>query len=510
MLRKLIYTILFCCAAFAPGADFVFAQTKPLDKTTIARFEKSIEAGKIEEIERPLLDFAVANPNNPQVLELLATVRFRQNRLPEATALYRRVLTLDASSASAKINLARIFHIAGQSEQAKRMLSGIAETSISDAALRLNLAATLLLIGEPQKALDAAEKLPLKIKTADALPIIAASYLELKDEQKLRDLLSLMKRAAVTNPALAVRCAEVLQTAGMNQEAVDLLRAAMTTTTNNYDLLIELAKFEIRAKEFASAKQYLARAAKSQPRSVKTFFVQALFEEAQGNSAAALELLKQARQIVPNSPEILSQFVIAAMRADQSRAAVEAAQILATLNPNEPEYLYLLGAASLQNGKIAQAQSNLQRLTELYPAHSRGCLAFGLTLAAQSDQLENARQQLLRCIEIDAGNVEARYQLGLSYKAQGETAKAVEYLEETIRAAPNYPDALRDLGAVYLQTGAEGKARVVLEKAVALAPNDADTHFQLSRLYNLTGETALAKKHLEIFQKLKNSTRNSM
>ncbi|MDQ3710660.1 MAG: tetratricopeptide repeat protein [Acidobacteriota bacterium] len=507
MFRKLVYLIFLVCPAFSSGSNPVFAQNKPFDKNAVARFEKSIEQGKIEEIERPLLDFAVANPNNTQVLELLAKVRFRQNRLSEAAALYKRILTLDANSASAKINLAGISYALKQPEESKRMLDGIAETSIFDPAIRLNLAAIFLLIGESQKALETTEKLPLKIKNADALPIIAASYLKLKNERKLRDLLPLMKRATVTNPVLAARCAEVLQTAGMNREAVDLLRSALVTAPNDYDILIALGTSEIGAKDFVSAKQHLTRAAKLQPRSVKTFFAQALLEEAQGNSLAALESLKQARLLVPSSPEILSQFVITAMRANQTRAAVEAAQILVESKPDEPEYLYLLGAAYLQSNNISEAQRNLQRLMELRPTDSRGCLALGLTRAAQPDQLENARKQLLHCIEIDAGNVEAKYQLGLSYKARGETAKAVEYLEETVKSAPNYTFALRDLGAVYLQSGAESQARVVLEKAVALAPDDADTHFQLSRLYNLIGESALAKKHLEMFQTLKNSPR---
>jgi len=500
---SLFYLILFFCLIILFDVSSAFAQKNQIAKNAVARFEKSIEQGKIEEIERSLLDFAVANPNNPQVLELLATVRFRQNRLSEATALYKRILTLDANSASAKINLARVLFVSRQADEARRLLADIAETSIADAGLRLNLAATFLLIGEPQKALDAAEKLSLKMKNADALPIIAASHLKLKNGQRVRDLLPLMKRAAMTNPLLAARCAEVLQDAGMYQEAVSLLRSALTIAPNNFDVLVLLAKFEISGQDKSSAQKHLSQAAKLQPRSAKLFFVQALFEEAQGHSAAALELLKQARQIAPNSPEILSQFVITAMRANQSRAAVEAAQILAESKPNEPEYLYLLGAASLQNGNTDQARRNLQRLVELYPAHSRGCLALGLTLATQNDQIENARKQLVHCIEIDAGNVEAKYQLGLSYKAQGETAKAVEYLEKTIKSAPNYAFALRDLGAVYLQSGAESEARIVLEKAVALAPDDADTHFQLSRLYNLIGETALAKKHLEMFQKLR-------
>ena len=89
-------------------------------------------------------------------------------------------------------------------------------------------------------------------------------------------------------------------------------------------------------------------------------------------------------------------------------------------------------------------------------------------------------------------------------------AKAVEYFEDTIKVSPNYANALRDLGAVYLQTGDEVKARPVLEKAASLNPNDAETHFQISRLYSLIGESALAKKHLEIFQKLRNPKKEGM
>jgi tetratricopeptide (TPR) repeat protein len=319
-----------------------------------------------------------------------------------------------------------------------------------------------------------------------------------------------MKRAGAVNPRLAVQCAEILQGAGIGKEAIGLLRSALTAAPNNYDILITLGKFEIAAAEIEAAKLHIGKASKMQPRSAKTFFAKALLEEAQGNQAAALELLKQARLSAPHSTEILSQFVITAMRLKQSKAAVEAAQILIDSRPDEPEYLYLFGAASLQNGNISQAQQYLQRLAELAPTHSRGCLALGLTLAAQSDRIENARRQLLQCIEFDANNFEAKYQIGLSYKTQGETVKAIQYLEETIKQAPNYAPALRDLGALYLQTGAERQARVVLEKAVALAPNDADAHFQLSRLYNLIGESALAKKHLELFQKLRNSASTSM
>ncbi|MDQ3178889.1 MAG: tetratricopeptide repeat protein, partial [Acidobacteriota bacterium] len=233
-------------------------------------------------------------------------------------------------------------------------------------------------------------------------------------------------------------------------------------------------------------------------------------ESEQANYSQSLDWLEKSLTIVPNSEKVLTQLVITAMRAKQTKKAVRAAEKLLESKPNEPEFLYLHGAASLQNNNFQTAEMSLNRFVELRPQDSRGCLALGLTYAAQPDKLQAARQKLEHCVEIDSRNFEANYQIGLSYKTQGENARAIEYLEEAIKTAPDYALALRDLGALYLQTGAENKARIVLEKSVTINPNDADTQFQLSRLYNLIGQADLAKKHLEIFQKLKNPNKSGM
>jgi tetratricopeptide (TPR) repeat protein len=233
-------------------------------------------------------------------------------------------------------------------------------------------------------------------------------------------------------------------------------------------------------------------------------------ESERGNPAQSLELLEKSLAANPNSAAILSQLVITAMRANQAGKAFRSAEKLLALKPDEPEFLYLHGAAALQNNNLPAAENSLNRFNVLRPQDARGCLALGLTFAAQTSKIEEARRQLKKCVEMNPNNFEANYQLGLSYKTQGETEKAIEHLEATIKTAPDYALALRDLGAVYLQSGAEAKARIVLEKSAVINPNDSDTHFQLSRLYNLIGEKDLAKKHLETFQKLKNPDKNGM
>ena len=80
------------------------------------------------------------------------------------------------------------------------------------------------------------------------------------------------------------------------------------------------------------------------------------------------------------------------MRAGKARAAVDAASILLTRKPGNAQYEYLFGAASLQNGDLAAAQSSLESFMQKRPTDSRGCLALGLVLAAQRDKIDAARR----------------------------------------------------------------------------------------------------------------------
>ena len=511
MLRKYFLFHIFTIGFLIFGvADVVSAQKIQTDKTALTKFEKSIEQGKYAEIERDLLNYVIANPTDAKGFELLAELRFAQDRLNEAKSLYQKTLSLDPNLTTAKISLAVVNFQTGNTGQALSALNEISGEEVSNDAVRLKLAQTFALVGDCQKALSAVEKLAVRTKNADALPLRALCYAQLGDKQAVGSLILPAKNLVKQTPAITLKFAEVLINAAMFQESADVLRSVVKLFPKNADALILLAKAEIYLNDTAPAKIHLDQAAKINPESPNLPYVKSLLESRRGNTAEALDLLEKSLKENPNSTELLRQIVIAAMRANQTGKAAKTAERLLELKPDEPEFLYLYGAASLQNNKLAAAESSLTKFLEMRPADSLGCLALGLTFAAQPAKTTEARQQLKHCVEIDPKNFEANFQLGLSYKTQGETEKAVEYFEAAIKDAPNYAPALRELGAVYLQSGAETKARTVLEKAFAIDPNDADTNFQLSRLYNLTGQTELAKKHLAIFQKLKNPKKDGM
>lgn len=493
---------LLACLLFLVPAQIVVAQKKG-SANVLTGFEKSIEQGKINEIERPLLDYARANPGNSRALELLARVRTIQGRTDEAKALYGRALSLDPTSATAKIGAARIAFMLGQKDEAQQLLGSIIQTSSLTASTKMELAAALFLVGKFREALAVIDQLPVDVRNTKALPLTGDIYIETARNQELIDLVPRMKSSSAEDPGLAMQNADVLRRAGLVKDAIVLLRAAVSKKANNAQLFISLARLEIQTRDITQANEHLRRAAGLDPSSAEVLSTQAALENARGNTGAALELMAKARQIAPSSSIVLADYVVLAMRAGKPQEAVDAAKVLLSSDPENPEYEYLLGAASLQNGNIATAQSSLERFMQKRPNDSRGCLALGLTLAAQRDQIDNARRQMNRCLEIDPANFEARYQLGLSYKAQGDNDRAIKYIEDVLKQAPDYAPALRDLGTLYLQAGAGTKARELLERAAAVDPQDADTHFQLSRLYNQSGETALARQHFEIFQKLR-------
>lgn len=498
-----ICVLLSCLAIWMSGQEITS------DKLTLARFEKHIADGKLSDIENDLLNYVIANPKDAKGFSLMAKLRLKQNRLSEAKSLSLKALTIRPEMLSAKLTLASAYFQLGETQQASALLDNISDSEIFDDILGLNLAQTYALVGNCAMALKTAEKLSLKIRDSDALPIRATCYLASGDNKKFDALIPLAKALTRRAPTVAVTFAEALSRAARYKEAADILRLVIAASPKNTDALLLLARSEVFLKDYANAKVHLDEIEKIRPSSSRMFFVKAILESEQGNNVRALDLLERSLVEDPNDTEVLGQFVVTAMRANQPGKAVRVAEKLTAQKPEDLESLYLYGAASLQNNDLENAEKALEKFLEARPMDSLGCLALGLTFAAQSDKLPQARRQLEKCLATNPDNFEAAYQLGLSYKTQGEATKAIEYLELAVKLSPDSALALRDLGAVYLQSGGETKARTVLEKSILLNPNDADTHFQLSRLYNLTGEPELAKKHLKIFQDL-SKAKNSL
>lgn len=92
--------------------------------------------------------------------------------------------------------------------------------------------------------------------------------------------------------------------------------------------------------------------------------------------------------------------------------------------------------------------------------------------------------------------------LGTDLLRHGKTAQATDCFRETIRIAPDYPDAHNNLGTACETSGNTAEAIEEFRIAASLNPKNPDIHFNLGLAYHLAGRTESAAAELRILQTL--------
>lgn len=179
------------------------------------------------------------------------------------------------------------------------------------------------------------------------------------------------------------------------------------------------------------------------------------------------------------------------------------------------------------------------KVVQWTPADVQGWYYLGRT-KYNENRFEEAIEAFRRCLQLDARNVKAEDNLGLSYAGLGRNdeaasayrtaiewqkdattkdpgpyldlgtllveaskpAEGLPYLLEAAELSPNDPKVHNQLGKAYLHTGQFAKAQAELEKAVALAPDSAPEHFMLGQIYHKEGMENKAKAEMARFTAL--------
>jgi tetratricopeptide (TPR) repeat protein len=185
-------------------------------------------------------------------------------------------------------------------------------------------------------------------------------------------------------------------------------------------------------------------------------------------------------------------------------------------------------------GDFIDADKWLTRSLELNPTDSDGWYQLGRT-KYNENRFPEAIDTFKKCLAIDATNVKAEENLGLSYAGLGDvpeaikayqtaidwqasfvgkdaeayfalgtllldqnrSADAIPVLIQATQIAPSVSQGHELLGKAYLQTQDLLKAQTELEEAVKLSPDTARLHYILGQVYRKEGLTAKAKAEFD-------------
>ena len=228
---------------------------------------------------------------------------------------------------------------------------------------------------------------------------------------------------------------------------------------------------------------------------------------------------------------------IAQIQTGQLPEAVKNLEAALAERPNDPDLLYYLGRASGLLAKqsvdtllaaypdsarahqamaenyfvlrrMEDSEKEYQEALRLRPGLPEAHLALGEVYAG-AFQWPKAEEQFRIQVNLQPGNAEAAYRLGEALLEQGKAHEARAELLRADRLLPDMPETLYSLGkAASLESdpAAAEKAWTKLlsiEKQSALA---AQAHFGLAGIYRKQGKTAEAKREMQEFEKLQNSS----
>jgi tetratricopeptide (TPR) repeat protein len=233
--------------------------------------------------------------------------------------------------------------------------------------------------------------------------------------------------------------------------------------------------------------------------SVQALLQRAHAQAARQDAAGAGASLQRARELAPNSEDVLlagAQFFLG------RRAPVPALRLLEPLtrmNPTVGQYRYLLGVALLQAGDAAGAVDALREAQRLERDRPRTLVALGLALNDRK-QFEEALPHLERALELEPSGVEALGALAEAEAGLGRAAAAEEHARRALALRADDALAALVLGSVHMQQERYAEARASLEKAIAALPDSAKAYYVLSLACTRLGDDAAARAALATYR----------
>jgi len=161
---------------------------------------------------------------------------------------------------------------------------------------------------------------------------------------------------------------------------------------------------------------------------------------------------------------------------------------------------WLNRAAALEEKQDWPAlQKHALAWTRAQPSNSMAWYSLGVVYRKQGETAKaiEAYQQALR---IDPQHADAWNNLGVAYRKQGETAKAIEAYQQALRIDPQHADAWNNLGVAYRKQGETAKAIEAYQQALRIDPQYADAWNNLGVAYAIQGNRS---KVIEVYQVLK-------
>ncbi len=489
----------------------------------------SFARGDLQLADEYLSRVVAAMPDSLQAVKVLGATRIKL-RQPQRAIEVLEPLATKTQDAQLMALLGSAYMLNGDQAKGQEWLNRAVDAAPDVAALRTQLALTMLAGGETDKAiseLQSAVDLGQGVLQADVLLVLA----HLKNKQ-FDAALKASKAMEERMPDSAIPynlTGLALLAKGDTDKAAERFKKALEVDPKFVTAELNLARIDVSTNDLQAAQGRYEQVLKQQPGQLAAMLGLAALAERRGDTGAMLSWLEKARDAnqqavqpglllarhylahqaplkalsaanalstrFPDNPQVLEILGRAQALAGESANAVRTFEQLSQLRPKDPETLYLLGGARWKAGDLSGARTAFGEAIEVKPDF------INARVALASLELQDGRPgealDLAKQLERDYVKSAVGYQIeGAVHLAQKEPGDAARAFAAAYERDKSSAAALR-LAHAYAQDNRRKDAIGVLEGWLAAQPDDTTAWGALALYYQLEGREADAIKAYE-------------
>jgi tetratricopeptide (TPR) repeat protein len=459
----------------------------------LQQIQQSLQQGNLPAATAELADAIRSFPTEPSLYNFQGVVEAQGSNYQAAETAFRKALQLSPRYTGAAVNLGRLYQ-ENLDQDPKALQKGIQlyqeilAYDPGNAEAQYQLAFLSLRNMQYLAALSGVGKLPqdlqqspqvLAVKTAALAGLgrraesnAVAGKLLVHPQLAAEDLLLVLPvLGKVNRPDLEKRFFDTLANRNLHSPA----------SLRQYGLFLE------REQDLPGARQALEKAVTAP---VQVSLLQDLARVAykQKDLKGALGYLAHARDIEPKNFNLHFFFGIICVEMELIIDANKSLEEAVKLAPENPFANYALGSVLMQSSDPRKGLPYVEKYCRLMPKDARGHLALGAAYFQVGD-VELASKELSPLANLPLTAAGANYYLARIAKLQGNQEEDYRLIQLSLKANPNFSDALVEMGQLEMRRKDYAAAGESLHRAVEIEPESFLGNLHLLRLYQATGDS---------------------
>jgi tetratricopeptide (TPR) repeat protein len=404
------------------------------DADLVQRFEQVvtlIRENKLIEAEKQLATISRTVPAAPITLNLLGTIRAKQNRLNEAETLFLQAVQKDEKFTGARLNLVYLYVLKRNPELAITQLREILRLEPGNAEAARKLPELLLAQGKFDESISLIEQQraagPL---SPDLLVLLGDAYLAKGAlDQAERPYLDALE-GRLDNAGALLGLAQLSRAKGeLRETTIYLTRVGtLTADSSSPEFLYKFALIALRAGMLDAAKSALERSLKLRPDDPSYLLALGVVWLSRGDLFEAENLFRRLIKIQPDNVQGQLHLGYVLLNQKKYRDAQLWLEKSARSPKAIPEVYYYLGLVAQEQNDDAGAIPLFEKAVRKLPNYAHARIALGSSYMKLRNYTR-AREELELAVKLDPDEPKAHYNLALLYARLKDPVRAQEEMK---------------------------------------------------------------------------------